>query len=45
MDDNKDHDRYIELENSYKERAYNQYLSFYEYDKLMELDQKYQLKK
>jgi hypothetical protein len=45
IENNKDYKNIKELEETYIEKAYNEFLSFYEYDKLMELDKEYKIKK
>ncbi len=41
LENNKDYKNYSELEKTYIDRAYKRYISFYNYNKLMELDDKY----
>jgi len=45
LDNNKSYKDYDELERTYVDRAYKKHIAFYEYDKLMSLDAKYNSKK
>jgi len=45
LETNVNNPNYKEIEEIYKERAYLQYIAFYDYDNLIKLDEKYHLKK